>query len=70
MLGRASNRRFIDSLLVESDDLGFMGGAQPLIKEVALGQQFFARLLACLLQKLADLDGGQPQHQGKVCLGK
>jgi hypothetical protein len=70
MLGRVGNGGFIHALLVKGHDLRFMGGTQPLIKEIAFGEELLAGILACILQKLADLDGSQSQQKGKIGLGK
>lgn len=47
-----------------------MGRTQALVKEITLGQEWFAGGLAHLLEQKADLNDGQTQHKRKVGLAQ
>ena len=70
MLGGASNSDFIHALLIEGDNLGLMGRMSALVKEIALGQEWFAGGLARRLEQNADLTDGQTQHERQVGLAQ
>ncbi len=70
MVGGASNIGFIHSLLIQGDNLRFMGRSLALVKEIALGQERFTGGQACFLEQKADFNDGQTQHKRKIGLAQ